>query len=111
MYRARRAIADAFSAGDAASEVSIWQFMREHIASVDHSTVGVYEIQQRMNGEKYLFAICQLQLTIASNQWHLYWMRKFDAWWPYPLPKTGRKHSLKARIQQVLEDEFGCFWG
>jgi hypothetical protein len=38
-------------------------------------------------------------------------MRKFDAWWPYPLPKTGRKHSLKARIQQVLEDEFGCFWG
>lgn len=82
-----------------------------HRLTDEGTAVGVYEIQQRMNGEKYLFAICQLRLTIASNQWHLYWMRKFDAWWPYPLPKTGRKHSLKARIQQVLEDEFGCFWG
>jgi hypothetical protein len=75
------------------------------------TAIGVYEIQQRMSGEKYLFPICQLRLTTASNQWHLYWMRKFDAWWPYPLPERGRKHTLKARLQQVLDDEFGCFWG
>ena len=75
------------------------------------TAIVVYEIQQRRNGEKYLFPICQLRLTLASNQWHLYWMRKFDAWWPYPLPNRGRKHTLKARLQQVLEDEFGCFWG
>jgi len=75
------------------------------------TAVGVYEIQQRMNGEKYLFPICQLRLTVSGRQWHLYWMRKFDAWWPYPLPKKERKHTLKARVQQVLEDEFGCFWG
>jgi hypothetical protein len=75
------------------------------------TAVGIYEIQQRMNGDKYLFAICQLRLTLTSRQWHLYWMRKFDAWWPYPLPERGRKHTLKARIQQVLEDEWGCFWG
>ena len=75
------------------------------------TAIGIYEIQQRMSGEKYLFPICQLRLTVASNQWHLYWMRAFDAWWPYSLPKTGPKHTLKARLQQVLEDEFGCFWG
>ena len=75
------------------------------------TALGVYEIQQRMNGDKYLFPICQLRLTVASRQWHLYWMRKFDAWWPYPLPKTGRKFALKARIQQMLEDDYGCFWG
>jgi hypothetical protein len=38
-------------------------------------------------------------------------MRQFDAWWPYPLPERGRKHTLKARLQQVLDDDFGCFWG
>jgi hypothetical protein len=72
--------------------------------------VGVYQIQQRMSGEKFLFPICQLRMTVASNQWHLYWMRAFDAWWPHSLPRTGRKFTLRARIQQLLEDEYGCFW-
>jgi len=75
------------------------------------TAVGVYEIQQRKNGEKYLFAICQFRLTLEGRQWHLYWMRKFDAWWPYPPPSSGRRYTLKARLQQVLEDEYGCFWG
>jgi len=75
------------------------------------TAIGVYQIQQRQNGDKYLFAICQLCLTVASMHWHLYWMRSFDAWWPYPLPEEGRQHTLRARLQQVLEDEFGCFWG
>ncbi|MCP4535868.1 MAG: DUF3024 domain-containing protein [Chloroflexi bacterium] len=75
------------------------------------TAVGVYEIQQRMNGETYLFPICQLRLTLETEQWHLYWMRKFDAWWPYSLPKTGRQFTLAARVQQVLKDEWGCFWG
>ena len=75
------------------------------------TAIGVYEIQQRQNGDKYLFEICQLRLTVTSMHWHLYWMRSFDAWWPYPLPRQGRKHTLRARLQQVLEDEFGCFWG
>jgi hypothetical protein len=75
------------------------------------TAIGVYEIRQRRNGEKYLFATCQLRVTLASNQWHLCWMRKFDAWWPYPLPERGHKHTLKARLQQLLEDEWGCFWG
>ena len=75
------------------------------------TAIGVYEIQQRQSGDKYLFEICQLRWTAAGNQWHLYWMRSFDAWWPYSLPEQGRKHTLRARLQQVLEDEFGCFWG
>jgi hypothetical protein len=75
------------------------------------TAIGVYQIQQRMNGDRYLFAICQLRMTLATRQWHLYWMRKFDAWWPYPLPEAGRKFTLRARMQQVLEDEWGCFWG
>jgi hypothetical protein len=75
------------------------------------TAIGVYEIQQRRNRDKYLFPICQLRLTLASRQWHLYWMRKFDAWWPYPLPQRGRKHTLRARVQQALEDRWGCFWG
>jgi len=37
-------------------------------------------------------------------------MRKFDAWWPYVLPETGRKFTLRARMQQVLDDWDGCFW-
>ena len=75
------------------------------------TAIGVYEIQQRRNGDKYLFAICQFRLTLEGHLWHLYWMRKFDAWWPYPPPEHGRKYTLKARVQQVLEDEYGCFWG
>lgn len=74
------------------------------------TAIGVNHIQQRMNGESFLFAICQLRLTLADNHWHLYWMRKFDAWWPYSLPPTGRKFTLRARMQQVLDDEYGCFW-
>ena len=72
--------------------------------------IGLYEIQERQNGDRYLFPVCQFRLTLASRQWHLYWMRKFDAWWPYSLPERGRKHTLNARIRQVLEDEWGCFW-
>jgi hypothetical protein len=80
--------------------------------STDEGTsVGIYEIQQRQSGDRYLFAICQLRLTVISMHWHLYWMRSFDAWWPYPLPRQGRQHTLRARLRQVLEDEFGCFWG
>jgi hypothetical protein len=75
------------------------------------TAIGVHEIQQRRNGDKYLFAICQFRLTLKSRMWHLYWMRKFDAWWPYPPPSSGRRYTLKARLQQVLEDEYGCFWG
>ena len=79
---------------------------------IDEGTaIGVYQIQKRMNGEEYLFAICQFRLTLSTNRWHLYWMRKFDAWWPYSPPEAGRKHTLRARLQQVLDDEFGCYWG
>lgn len=73
--------------------------------------IGLYQIQERQNGDKYLFPICQFRLTLASRQWHLYWMRKFDAWWPYPSPERGQRYSLAARVRQVLEDEHGCFWG
>ena len=75
------------------------------------TAIGVYEIRQRRSGDTYLFAICQLRLTVTRMHWHLYWMRSFGAWWPYPLPRQGRKHTLRARMQQVIEDEFGCFWG
>jgi len=44
------------------------------------------------------------------DSWTDEWMRKFDAWWPYSPPRSGRKYALEARIQQVLEDEYGCFW-
>ncbi|MEA3377916.1 MAG: DUF3024 domain-containing protein [Chloroflexota bacterium] len=74
------------------------------------TAIGIYHVQQRMNGERYLFPICQLRVTLATRQWHLYWMRKFGAWWPYSLPETGRKFTLTARIQQALDDEWGCFW-
>lgn len=33
---------------------------------------------------------------------------RIDAWWPYSLPERNRKHTLKTRIQQVLEDVWGC---
>ena len=97
----------------------IGQFLDDHFEGrlpyrlTDEGTaIGLYEIQKRhQTGDKYLFPIAQYRLTMDSNQWHLYWMRKFDAWWPYSPPERGRKHTLKARVQQVLEDEHGCFWG
>lgn len=73
--------------------------------------IGVYEIRQRMNSDKYVFAVCQFRLTLATHQWHLYWMRKFDAWWPYSLPEFGPKFTLNARLKQLFEDVDGCFWG
>ena len=75
------------------------------------TAIGVYQIQERDDGDRYLFRICQLRLTLATHQWHLYWLRKFGAWWPYSLPETGRRFTLRARMQQVLEDWDGCFWG
>ena len=75
------------------------------------TAIGVCQIQERMNGDKYLFPICQFRLTLEGRIWHLYWMRKFEAWWPYPPPETDRKYTLRARMQQVLEDDHGCFWG
>lgn len=72
--------------------------------------LGVYQIQQRANGDRYLFPVCQFRLTLKDRKWHLYWMRKFDAWWPYPPSQSGRRFTLQARLQQVLVDEDGCFW-
>jgi hypothetical protein len=74
------------------------------------TAIGVYQIEERRSGEKYLFAICQLRLTLEDCHWHLYWKRKFGAWWPYSPPETGRQFTLRARMQQVLDDEYGCFW-
>jgi hypothetical protein len=74
------------------------------------TAIGVYQVQERANGEEFLFRICQFRLTLEGMKWHLYWMRKFDAWWPYSLPRRGRRFTLRARLQQVLEDEYGCFW-
>jgi hypothetical protein len=76
------------------------------------TAIGLYEIQQRSNGEKYLFEICQFRLTVEKHLWHLYWIRKFDAWWPYPAPEHGAyRFGLAAGLRQVIEDPDGCFWG
>ncbi len=56
--------------------------------------LGVYQIQQRANGDRYLFPVCQFRLTLKGRKWHLYWIRKFDAWWPYPPSKSGRRFTL-----------------
>ena len=44
------------------------------------TTIGVYQIMTRSNGDRYLEPVCQLRVTLTTNHWHLYWMRKFDAW-------------------------------
>jgi len=76
------------------------------------TAIGIYEIQQRSNGEEYLFNVCQFRLTVEKNFWHLYWMRKFNAWWPYSAPEFGaNRFGLAARLRQVCKDENGCFWG
>ena len=73
--------------------------------------IGVYEIWQRMDSDIFLFAVRQFRLTLATHQWHLYWMRKFDAWWPYSLPESDPKFTLNARLKQLFEDVYSCFWG
>ncbi|MFC1961145.1 DUF3024 domain-containing protein [Chloroflexota bacterium] len=77
----------------------------------DGTGIGLHEIQRRMDGSEYLFEICQFRRTNEANQWHLYWMRKFEAWWPYSLPEQGRRYTVRARVQQVLDDGWSCFWG
>ena len=100
--RARKTIAEILEA---------WSPDFPHRITDEGTAIGVHEIQQRRNGDKFLFGICQLRWTAATDQWHLYWLRSFGAWWPYSLPERGQKHTLRARMQQVIEDEFGCFWG
>jgi hypothetical protein len=75
------------------------------------TAIGVYEIMTRSNGDYFLMPCCQLRWTSAGNLWHLYWMRKFHAWWPYPPSATGHRFSLAARIRQLITDPDGCFWG
>ena len=87
------------------------RYSLEGVRIVGRQHFGVYQVQERMNGDRFLFPICQFRLTLKGKMWHLYWMRKFDAWWPYPLPDAGRKFTLRARMQQVLEDRWGCFFG
>ena len=72
--------------------------------------IGLHQIQERMNSDRFLFPICQFRLTLKGQMWHLYWMRRFDAWWPYPPPMGRHRYTLKARIEQLLLDEDGCFW-
>jgi len=96
---------------------TIGKMLDEHLVvpyrlTDEGTAIGLYEIQQRPHtGDKYLFPVCQFRVTLEPRQWHLYWRRKFDAWWPYSPPERGRKDSLKARVRQVIEDEAGCFWG
>jgi hypothetical protein len=66
---------------------AIAKMLDEHFESqvpyrlTDEGTgIGLYEIQERENGDRYLFPVCQLRLPLAIGQWHLYRMRKFDAW-------------------------------
>ena len=75
------------------------------------TAIGVYQIMTRSNGDRYLEPVCQLRVTLATRHWHLYWLRKFDAWWPYPPPDEGPdRPGLGDRLQQVLDDVDGCFW-
>jgi len=59
-------------------------------ATEEGMAISVYQIQKRMNCDKYLFLICQHRLILESCIWHRYWMRKLNAWWPYPSPETVR---------------------
>ena len=107
MIELRRLTGSLLYSGNKARGCSVDRFFAQLVGTA----IGVCEIQKRQSGDKHLFTICQLRLTLTDMHWHLYWMRSFDAWWPYPLPRQGRKHTLRARLQQVIEDEFGCFWG
>lgn len=53
--------------------------------------------------------VFQARYTDFDNCWHLYWMRKFNKWWPY-VPKRAI-YTIKDCIREVDEDGWGCFWG
>jgi len=53
--------------------------------------------------------VFQARYTDFDNRWHLYWMRKFNKWWPY-VPKKVI-YTVKDCIREVDEDGWGCFWG
>ena len=53
--------------------------------------------------------IIQVRYTDFDNRWHLYWMRKFNKWWPY-VPRE-LVHSIDDCIREIKEDGWGCFWG
>ena len=54
-------------------------------------------------------AIFQVRYTDYDRRWHLFWMRKFNVWWPY-IPDQPVL-SIEDCIQEVERDRWGCFWG
>ena len=51
----------------------------------------------------------QVRYTDFDNRWHLYWMRKFNKWWPY-IPEEVVS-TIDDCLREVERDAWGCFWG
>lgn len=53
--------------------------------------------------------VFQVRYTDYDNRWHLYWMRKFNKWWPY-VPEQP-VFTIDDCLREVEQDIWGCFWG
>ena len=51
----------------------------------------------------------QFRYTDYDKRWHLYWMRKFNKWWPYVPRKPV--YTIDDCIEELEADVWGCFWG
>ena len=54
-------------------------------------------------------AVFQVRYTDYDKRWHLYWMRKFNIWWPY-IPNQP-VFTINDCLQEIDQDNWGCFWG
>lgn len=53
--------------------------------------------------------IFQVRYTDYDKRWYLYWMRKFNVWWPH-IPDQP-VFTINDCIREVERDSWGCFWG
>jgi hypothetical protein len=73
--------------------------------------ITVYEKRPLFNdpSETSHLAVFQVRYTDYDKRWHLYWMRKFNRWWPYVPDKPVI--TIEDCIREVENDKWGCFWG
>jgi len=72
--------------------------------------ITLYEVRPVFNepAETSRLEVCQMRYTDYDKRWHLYWMRKFNRWWPYVPVRPV--FTIEDCVREVETDKWGCFW-
>ena len=103
--------------------VTLEAFMRkrrppEHIRDeldiayrINGQSVEIIEIRAAWDdsGEKTEMGVAKLTYIRSRKIWKVYWLRASGKWFRYDTETVIR--SLRACLEIVDHDEYGCFWG